>query len=87
MTAIAIQAGGKSCERALFSGERDLFVRIVAFSLMFAGSFDMLQSMKQMAVRNHGVVSGFLKLSLHVLLSGFQVLLGGLFEMVMSVVT
>ena len=41
----------------------------------------MLEGLNVVGMRRLGVVGGFLKPSLHVLLSGFQVLLGGLFEM------
>jgi hypothetical protein len=80
MTAIAIQAGGKSCERARFSVERDLFVRIVALSLVFARPFNMLQRMNQVAVRNHGVVSGLLKLPAAMIFRRGALMFGGVFQ-------
>jgi len=60
----------KSCERTLFDGERAIFVRIVAFRLVFAGPFDMLHRMDQVPVRDHGMVGGFFKLSSPVVLGG-----------------
>jgi hypothetical protein len=50
--------------------------------VLLGGIPRVLDCLNVVGMRQLGVVSGFLKLSLHVLLSGFQVLLGGLFEMV-----
>ena len=99
MTAIAIPGGGKSYERALFPGERTLFVRIVAFGLVPAGPFDVLHRMDQVAVRNHGMMGGFLKLSCPVVLGrdalvlrcmlqkfgGFQVMIDALLRHVFRI--
>jgi hypothetical protein len=80
MTAITISKGKKSYERARFSGERALFVRIVVFSLVFAGPFDVLDCMDQMAVRNHGMMGGLLEFAGAVIFSGAALMLGGMLE-------
>jgi hypothetical protein len=80
MTAISIRLGEKSYERARFAGERALFVRIVVFSLVFAGPFDVLDCMDQMAVGNHGVMGGLLEFSRAVILGGAALMLGGMLE-------
>jgi hypothetical protein len=49
--------------------------------VLLSGIPRVLDRLKVVGMRQLGVVGGFLKPSLHVLLSGFQVLLGGLFEM------
>jgi hypothetical protein len=80
MTAISIPAGEKSCERARFAGERILFVRIVVFRLMFAGAFNVLHCMDQMAVGNHGMMRGLLEFSGAMILSGAALMLGGMLQ-------
>jgi hypothetical protein len=80
MTAISIRVGEKSYERARFAGERILFVRIVVFGLMFAGPFNVLDCMDQVAVRNHGMMRGLLEFSGAVILSGAALMLGGMLE-------
>ena len=55
--------GEKSYERALFGDERALFMRIVAFRLVFARALDVLHRMDQVAVGNHGMMGGFFKFS------------------------
>ena len=50
--------------------------------MLLGGIPRVLEGLNVVGMRQLGVVGGFLKPSLHVLLlSGFQVLLGGLFEM------
>jgi hypothetical protein len=49
--------------------------------VLLGGIPRVLDGLNVVGMRQLGVVGGFLKPSLHVLLSGFQVLLGGLFEM------
>jgi hypothetical protein len=49
--------------------------------VLLGGIPRVLEGLNVVGMRRLGVVGGFLKPSLHVLLSGFQVLLGGLFEM------
>jgi len=49
--------------------------------VLLGGIPRVLEGLNVVGVRQLGVVGGFLKRPLHVLLSGFQVLLGGLFEM------
>jgi len=80
MTAISIREGEKSYERARFAGERILFVRIVVFGLVFAGPFDMLDRMDQMAVRNHGMMRGLLEFAGAVILGGAALMPGGMLE-------
>ena len=43
-------------------------MRIVAFRLVLAGPFDMLDGMNQVAVRNHGMMGRFFKFSGRVVL-------------------
>ena len=69
------QKGRKSYERALFGGERAFFVRIVAFRLVLAGPFDMLDRMHHVAVRNHGMMGRFFKFSGPVVLGGAPLVL------------
>jgi len=80
MTAIAIRDGRKSDERARFDGERALFVRIVVFGLVFAGPFDVLHRVEQMAVGNHGVMSGLFELTGTVIFRGAALMFGGMLE-------
>jgi|ERR1700722_11306915 len=80
MTAISIRVGKKSYERARFAGERTLFVRIVVFGLVFAGPFNVLHCMDQVAVRNHGMMGGLLEFTGAVIFSGAALVLGGMFE-------
>jgi hypothetical protein len=49
--------------------------------VLLGGIPRVLEGLNVVGMGQLGVVGGFLKLSLHMLLSGFQVLLGGLFEM------
>jgi hypothetical protein len=49
--------------------------------VLLGGIPRVLEGLNLVGMRRLGVVGGFLKPYLHVLLSGFQVLLGGLFEM------
>ena len=63
MTATARCNGEKSYERARFGNERALFVRIVSFRDVFAGAFDVLHRMHQMAVGDHRMVGSFLEFS------------------------
>ena len=49
--------------------------------MLLGGIPRVLEGLNVVGMRQLGVVGGFLKPSLHVLLSGFQMLLGGLFEM------
>jgi hypothetical protein len=49
--------------------------------VLLGGIPRVLDRLNVVGMRQLGVVGGFLKPSLHVLLSGFQVLLGGSFEM------
>lgn len=99
MSAIARPGGEKSYERALFPGERAFFVRIVAFGLVPAGPFNVLHRMDQVAVRNHGMMGGFLELSCSVVLGrdalvlrrmlqkfgGFQVMIDALLRHVFRI--
>jgi hypothetical protein len=80
MTAISIRVGKKSYERARFAGERTLFVRIVVFGLVFAGPFNVLHCMDQVAVRNHGMMGGLLEFTGAVIFSGAALVLGGMLE-------
>ena len=74
------QEGGKSYERALFRRERSFFVRIVAFCLVLAGAFDMLDRMDQVSVRNHGMLGRFFKFSGRVVLGGAPLVLGRMLQ-------
>jgi hypothetical protein len=49
--------------------------------VLLGGIPRVLEGLNVVGMRQLGVVGGILKLSLHMLLGGFQVLLGGLFEM------
>ena len=49
--------------------------------MLLSGIPRVLEGLSVVGMRQLGVVGGFLKPSLHLLLSGFQMLLGGLFEM------
>ena len=49
--------------------------------MLLRGIRRVLDGLNVVGVRQVGVVSGFLNRSLHVMFSGFQVVLGGLFEM------
>jgi hypothetical protein len=49
--------------------------------VLLGGIPRVLEGLNVVSMRQLGVVGGFLKPSLHVLLSGFQMLLGGLLEM------
>ena len=80
MRAIAIAKGGKSYERALFCGERAIFVQIVVFRVVLAGPFDMLDRMDQVAVRNHGVMGGFFIFPGRVMLGGAALVLGRMLQ-------
>jgi hypothetical protein len=80
MRAIAIPTGGKSCERALISGERAFFVRIVAFRLVLTCPFHVLHRMDQVAVGNHRMVGGFFKFAGSVVLGGGALVLGGMLQ-------
>ena len=53
----------------------------VGFEVLLGGIPRVLEGFNVVGMRQLGVVGGFLKPSLHVLLSGCQVLLGGSFEM------
>jgi hypothetical protein len=70
----------KSYERTLFGGERVFQVRIVAFGLVPAGPFDVLHRMNQVAVRDHGMMGGFFKLSGCVTLGGTALVPGSVLE-------
>ena len=48
--------------------------------MLLSGIPRVLEGLNVVGMRQLGVVGGFLKPSLHLLLSGFQMLLGGLFE-------
>jgi hypothetical protein len=80
MTAITIRNVEKSCERAGFAGERTLFVRIVVFGLVFAGPFNMLYRMDQVAVRDHGVMGRLFKFPGAVILCRAALMLGRMLE-------
>ena len=68
-----------------FEGAATCAVKALLFAVrlqVLLGSIPrVLECFNVVGMRQLGVVGGFLNLSLHVLLSGFQVLLGGLFEM------
>ena len=49
--------------------------------MLLGGIPRVLEGLNVVGMRQVGVVGGFLELSLRVVLSGFQVLFGGLFEM------
>jgi hypothetical protein len=49
--------------------------------VLFGGIPRVLEGLNVVGMRQLGVVGGFLNPSLHVVFSGFQMLLGGLFEM------
>jgi hypothetical protein len=80
MSEIAIREAGKSYERARFAGERTLIVRIVAFRLVLAGPFDMLNRMDQVAVRNHGMMRRLFEFPGAVILGGGALVLRGVLE-------
>jgi hypothetical protein len=80
MTAIARCNGEKSYERALFGNERAFFVRIMAFRHVFAGTFDVLDRMNQVAVGNHGVVGRLFEFSAAVEFGGAALVFGGMLQ-------
>ena len=80
MMSIARCSGGKSYERARFGNERTLFVRIVVFRDVFAGTFDVLHRMNQVAVGNHGMMGCLFEFSGAVVFGGAALMLRGVLQ-------
>ena len=80
MTATARRDGRKSYERALIGNERTFFVRIMTFRHVFAGTFDVLHSVNQVAVRNHGVMGCLFEFSGAVVFGGAALVFGGVLQ-------
>ena len=80
MTATARCNGEKSYERARFANERTLIVRIVAFRHVFAGAFDVLDRMNQVAVGNHGMMGRLFEFSSAVIFGGAALVFGGMLQ-------
>jgi hypothetical protein len=80
MTAIARCNAGKSCERARFGNERTLFVRIVAFRHVFARALDVLDSVNQMAVGNHGMMGRLFEFTAAVEFGGGALVFSGMLQ-------
>jgi hypothetical protein len=80
MTATARCNGEKSYERARFGNERTLIVRIVVFRDVFAGAFNVLHGMNQVAVGDHGMMCRFFEFSGAVIFGGGALMFGGMLQ-------